>query len=230
MTNIPIGEVLKEKGYITEEQLGAALDAHRQSGKRVGDVLVDLGFVTERQILTAMAQKLNLRLLSLETYPIDIEAVRRIPRALADKYCVIAVSQTGQRLTVVIDDPLKFYGIEDVRQLTGMTVDIALAEKREIEHAIEVYYSELEAKAAAAAVVAEPLPDVTQAIRDIEEGDETPVIKLLNSLLLHGYNVGASDIHVEPMETETRIRLRIDGMLLPYLVMDRGLHPLWSPG
>ncbi len=225
MTNIPIGEVLKEKGYITEEQLGAALDAHRQSGKRVGDVLVDLGFVTERQILTAMAQKLNLRLLSLETYPIDIEAVRRIPRALADKYCVIAVSQTGQRLTVVIDDPLKFYGIEDVRQLTGMTVDIALAEKREIEHAIEVYYSELEAKAAAAAVVAEPLPDVTQAIRDIEEGDETPVIKLLNSLLLHGYNVGASDIHVEPMETETRIRLRIDGMLLPYLVMDRGLHP-----
>ncbi len=225
MTNIPIGEVLKEKGYITEEQLGAALDAHRQSGKRVGDVLVDLGFVTERQILTAMAQKLNLRLLSLETYPIDIEAVRRIPRALADKYCVIAVSQTGQRLTVVIDDPLKFYGIEDVRQLTGMTVDIALAEKQEIEHAIEVYYSELEAKAAAAAVVAEPLPDVTQAIRDIEEGDETPVIKLLNSLLLHGYNVGASDIHVEPMETETRIRLRIDGMLLPYLVMDRGLHP-----
>ena len=188
-------------------------------------MLVDFGFVTERQILTAMAQKLNLRLLSLETYPIDIEAVQRIPRALADKYCVIAVSQTGQRLTVVIDDPLKFYGIEDVRQLTGMTVDIALAEKREIEHAIEVYYSELEAKAVAAAVVAEPLPDVTQAIRDIEEGDETPVIKLLNSLLLHGYNVGASDIHVEPMETETRIRLRIDGMLLPYLVMDRGLHP-----
>lgn len=55
--------------------------------------------------------------------------------------------------------------------------------------------------------------------------DETPVIKLLSSLLLHGYNVGASDIHIEPMETETRIRLRIDGMLLPYLETDRGLHP-----
>ena len=66
---------------------------------------------------------------------------------------------------------------------------------------------------------------MAQAIREIEEGDETPVIKLLSSLLLHGYNVGASDIHIEPMETETRIRLRIDGMLLPYLETDRGLHP-----
>lgn len=225
MTNIPIGEVLKEKGYITGEQLNAALEIHRRSGKRVGDVLVEMGLVTERQILSAMAQKMNLQILSLETCPVDIEAVRRIPRTLADKYCAIAVSQANQRLTVVIDDPLKFYGIEDIRQLTGMTVDTALAERREIEHAIDVYYSEIEARRAASAVAADPLPDVAQAIREIEEGDETPVIKLLSSLLLHGYNVGASDIHIEPMETETRIRLRIDGMLLPYLETDRGLHP-----
>ncbi len=176
MTNIPIGEVLKEKGYITGEQLNAALEIHRRSGKRVGDVLVEMGLVTERQILSAMAQKMNLQILSLETCPVDIEAVRRIPRTLADKYCAIAVSQANQRLTVVIDDPLKFYGIEDIRQLTGMTVDTALAERREIEHAIDVYYSEIEARRAASAVAADPLPDVAQAIREIEEGDETPVI------------------------------------------------------
>ena len=86
MTNIPIGEVLKEKGYITGEQLNAALEIHRRSGKRVGDVLVEMGLVTERQILSAMAQKMNLQILSLETCPVDIEAVRRIPRTLADNY------------------------------------------------------------------------------------------------------------------------------------------------
>ena len=131
MKNIPIGEVLKEKGYITEEQLQAALSyqkEHRDSGKRLGAVLIDMGFITDRQLLTAMGDKLNMRILSLETFPIDAEAVKKIPRPLAAKYHALAVAADGRRLSVVINDPLDFYGIEDIRQVTGMTLDISLAE------------------------------------------------------------------------------------------------------
>lgn len=225
MKNIPIGEVLKEMNYITEEQLSVALAIQKGSerkGKRLGEVLVEQGFVSERQILTALCEKLNLHILPLETFPVDREAVEKIPRSLAVKYCALAVSQAGGRLTVVLNDPLNFYGIEDIRQASGMAVDVALAEKQKIEHAIDVFYSEIEAKRAAAAIVTE-----TQLMNDAPEedaGEDTPVVRLLNSLLLHGYNIGASDIHVEPMEKETRVRLRVDGMLVNYLFVDKGLH------
>lgn len=230
MKNIPIGELLKEKGYITEQQLNEALEYHKgHRDKRLGKVLIELGFVTERQILTAMCEKLNLRMLPVETYPIDVEAVRKIPRTLAEKYCVLAVTLANKRLTIVIDDPLNFYGIEDIRQVTGMSLDITVAERDKIEHAIDVYYSEIEAKQAASTVMTDDeraLSNVSaEAIRELEDGnDETPVIRLLNSLLLHGYNIGASDVHIEPMEIETRVRLRIDGMLIHYMVLDRALH------
>ena len=230
MKNIPIGEVLKEKGYITEEQLNSALDyqrSNRDSGKRLGRVLIDQGYVTERQMLSALCEKLNMHMLQLETYPIDINVVKRLPRQIASKYCAIAVSENNSRITVVINDPMNFYGIEDIRQIIGLPVDIALAETDAIEHTIDIYYSEIEAKQAAtlAAGGENVLSEISaDAVRELEEGDETPVIRLMNSILLHGYNIGASDIHIEPMETETRVRIRIDGMLIHYMVLDKGLH------
>lgn len=229
MKNIPIGEVLKEKGYITQQQLEKALDYHKQHRDiRLGQVLTQLGFVTERQILSAMCDKLNLRMLPLETYPINIEAVKKIPRVLAEKYSAIAVSEADNRLTIVVHDPLNFYGIEDIRQVTGMQLDVTVAEESAIEHAIDVCYSEIEAKQAAATMATEEEQTLSavsaEAMRELEEGNDTPVIRLLNSLLLHGYNIGASDIHIEPMETQTRVRLRIDGMLLPYMTLNSALH------
>ena len=229
MKNIPIGEVLKEKGYITQQQLEKALDYHKQHRDiRLGQVLTQLGFVTERQILSAMCDKLNLRMLPLETYPINIEAVKKIPRVLAEKYSAIAVSEADNRLTIVVHDPLNFYGIEDIRQVTGMQLDVTVAEESAIEHAIDVCYSEIEAKQAAATMATEEEQTLSavsaEAMRELEEGNDTPVIRLLNSLLLHGYNIGASDIHIEPMETQTRVRLRIDGMLLPYMTLNNALH------
>lgn len=229
MKNIRIGEVLKEKGYVTDEQINAAVEyqqAHRDSGKLLGAILTEMGFVTERQILTALGEKLNYQILSLETFPIDAEAVKRIPRTLASKYCAIAVAEKNRHLVVAINDPLNFYAIEDIRQMTGMTLEIALAETNSIRRAIDVYYSEIEARQAATAY-SESMGGMLSSLdvtADADEGDETPAIKLLNSLLLHGYNIGASDIHIEPMETETRVRMRVDGMLLHYLMLDRRLH------
>lgn len=230
--NIPIGEVLKEKGYITDAQLSAALafqKAEQGTNRRLGTVLIEKGFVSERQILSALCEKLNLHILPLETFPVDAEAVKRIPRNLASRYCLLAVAVNGSRLTVVMNDPLNFYAVEDVQRVTGMEIDVALSEKAKIEHAIDVYYSEIEAKQVAATMSDTLAPELTEmgsaAAEELENGDETPVIKLMNSLLLHGYNIGTSDIHIEPLETETRIRLRVDGMLIHYLTLARTLHP-----
>ncbi len=231
MKNIPIGEVLKEKKYITDEQLTKALEEQKinqGSGKRLGIILVEMGFVTEQQILAALCEKLNLHIIPLETFPIDIEAVEKIPKALAVKYTLLAVAMAGDRLTVVINDPLNFYGIEDIRQVTGMNIDIALAERAKIEQAIERFYSEIETKQVAKNMCGIENADLeameSAAILELDEDNAAPVIKMLNSLLLHGYNIGASDIHIEPLEKETRVRLRVDGMLIDYIMLARTLH------
>lgn len=232
MKNIPIGQLLREKNYITEEQLQKAIEYQKESensSKRIGSILVEKGFVTEKQILNALCEQLNLHILPLENFPIDKEAVKKIPRELALKYTALAVAITDNRLTVVTNDPLNFYGIEDIRQVTGMSIEIALAESAKIEHAIQVFYSEIETKQVAEKMLvaeSEALAAISRAdARDLEDKDTGPVIVMLNSLLLHGYNIGASDIHVEPMENEVRIRLRVDGMLINYLTLSRAMHP-----
>lgn len=234
MKNIPIGEVLKEMGYLSEEQLNSALayqKEHRDSGKRLGTVLIEQGYVTELQMLTALGQKMNLQMQNMDDYPVDVEAVKKIPRQMAEKYCALAISNQGNRLTVVMNDPLNFYGIEDIRLVTGMPVVVTLAEKAKIQQAIDVHYSEIEAKQVAKTAnqslgtddSLERLGDA--AAQEMEAGDDqTPVIKLLNSLLTRGYTTNASDIHIEPFETETKVRMRIDGMLLDYLTLAHNLH------
>lgn len=231
MKNIPIGQLLREKNYITEDQLKEAIkyqEENAATNKRIGSILIEKGFVTEKRILTALCDQLNLHILPLESFPIDKEAVKKIPRELAVKYTAIAVAMTDNRLTVVTNDPLDFYGIEDIRQVTGMSIELALAERAKIEHAIHVFYSEIETKQVAEKMLVaenQALEAMSGAdIQDLDDSDAGPVIVMLNSLLLHGYNIGASDIHIEPMESEVRIRLRVDGMLINYLTLSRTMH------
>lgn len=236
MRNVPIGEVLKEMGYINDAQLSEALQyqrANKDSGKRLGTILIEQGYVTELQMLSALAKKMNLQLQSVDNCEIDPQAVRKIPKELSVKYCMIAVAIDNGRLVVITNDPLNFYGIEDVRLVTGMPLVITLDETEKITRAIDNYYSEFEAKQVIEDINSEDLGDADalsklgdEAAQMLENGDDQkPVIKLLNSLLVRGYNIGASDIHIEPFEKNTKVRMRVDGMLVEYLVLAKNLHP-----
>ena len=226
MKNIPIGEVLKEYGYINDDQLQAALAAQKQDrSKRLGQHLIDLGFISEKQMLKALSDKLNEPVVDLNATNIEIDAVSKIPKALAIKYDLIAVSENNGRLTVVTSDPLNFYGIEDVRLVTGMNIAVCLSEKAEIAKAIDYYYAEIKAREAATVanenVVSFEFDE--SELFDADE-DDTPVVKLFSSLLSRGYNSNASDIHIEPFEDKTMVRMRIDGMIVDYVQLAKNLH------
>lgn len=226
MKNIPIGEVLKEYGYIDELQLQEALISQRKNpDKRLGQHLIDLGFINEKQMLTALSERLNEPLLDLDEVKIEIDAVMKIPKALAQKYSLLAISEQNGKLSVVTSDPLNFYGIEDIRFVTGMNIDISLCDKASISRAIDYYYAEIEARTAATTanenVISFTFDD--SELYNAQE-DDTPVVKLLNSLLTRGYKAGTSDIHVEPYEDKTMIRMRIDGMLVDYVQLSKNLH------
>jgi len=227
--NIPIGEVLLELGYITKEQLAQALNEQsKDNSKRLGSIIVELGFITEHQLLEALGQRLNIRLISIRTYPVDINSVARIPKHLAVKYKAIAIGERNGNLVVAVNDPLNLYAVEDIRQLANMPVEIMLALKREIENAIEYYYSEAEAKQAVTKIQGETIKSQfadSEETKLLSEASDAPVVKLLNSLLLRGYHTNVSDIHIEIFEDKTIIRNRIDGMIVDYATLSPSLHP-----
>lgn len=213
-------------GYITPEQeLEAAAYQKAHPSMRFGAVLVELGFVTENQVLEALGQRLNLPLINLKTVHINTEAVAQIPRQLAMKYSMVAIDSQPGRLTVVMSDPLNFYAIEDIRQITQMTLDIMLDVEANILATIENQYAEIEAKAAARMInTAAQMQVETIDVVDDDTSEEAPIVQVLNRLLLRGYTTAASDVHIEPFEERVSVRMRMDGVITEYVTLPKNLH------
>lgn len=222
--NIRLGQLLKEAGYVTEEQIEKAVEYQKQnSGMRIGDALIALQFITEGQKVEALAAKLALQTIDISSVSVDIDAVGMIPRQLAERYLMLAVSKNGDRLMVITNDPLNYYGIEDIRQITGMQIEIQLCEKYALENAISYYYSEVSAKMAAKKANTSS-EDMVEELQIEEADDDTPVINLLNTLIERAVNTNASDIHIEPFEHKTTVRMRLDGTITEYVTLQKQLH------
>lgn len=221
--NVRIGDVLKEYGYVTDDQVKKALDYQKEKkGVRLGGALIALGYITEHQMLEALATRLSLKIGDISQIPIDMEAVQKIPAEMAQKYRMLGVQIHGDTLTVLTNDPLNFYGLEDVRQTSGMNLELLLCERAPLDNAIRYHYAEVRARKAASLA-----NDSQQPVEQIavEEGDgDTPVINLLNSLIQRAYHSNASDVHIEPFENQTTVRMRIDGVIIDFVVLQKSLH------
>lgn len=228
MKNIRIGEMLREYGYITEEQLKWALSRQKagDSNKRLEDILIELNYITSEQHLEALGRGLELEIVDLDIYHIQENAVEKIPKTLSQKYNMIAIDTDGTRLTVATSDPMNLYAIEDVRLVTNMQISLVLADSGAITRAIEIYYAEVDVRIAAATASQAVLMSgaLLDGLMSGRDEDQAPIVRLLDSLLIKGYNTNVSDIHIEPYEKETVVRMRTDGMLLPYMTLSPALH------
>ena len=224
--NIRIGDILKNAGFISEEHLQEALAYQKiDKTKRLGAILVDYGYVTEVQLLEALSRRLNVEVINLQDTVVDLEAAGKIPQSIALKYTVIPMSQVNDHLLVAMNDPLDFYAIEDIRLITNMSIDVALAQKEAIITAINEAYTEIETKKAANMANEAVFGSSISFVENIttSEGD-APIVNLVNTVLLKGHSAGASDIHIEPFEEETMVRMRIDGLIIDYLKLSNTLH------
>ena len=226
MQNIPIGQVLTQCGFVTEEQVKEALAYQKTHPEmRIGMIFLELGYVTESQLLEALSKRMDLELIDFSDFIIEAAAVEKLPRQIAERYNLIAISLSGGSLKISMSDPLNFYAVEDVRQIVQMPVIVTLAPAHAIQDAIEYHYAEIDAKAAARRineVVA--TAGMTLDIDDGDASDEAPVVQVLNSLLVRGYSNNASDIHIEPFETHVSVRMRVDGVITDYVTLARSVH------
>lgn len=227
-TNLRIGDILVEKGYVTPDQMNQALAWQKEHrDKRVGQILMELGFVSESQVLDALASRLHLNIVDVAQLSVDLQAVGKVSREVCEKNLILPVSLQGHNMEIVTNDPLNYFALEEVRQQTGCHLEISLSEEEPLRKAISYYFAEVSARKAATqanvdfAVAAQDEIE----IEDLESGDdEAPIIRLLNSLTERAIKTEASDIHIEPFETETKVRMRIDGVIMEYVTIQRNIH------
>ncbi|MGN0579674.1 MAG: GspE/PulE family protein [Ruminococcus sp.] len=228
MRNQRIGDYLVEQGLISQEQLEKVLAAQKESNgtKRFGDIVVELGFLSEVKFSQALAGKLRVQYVDLDNIEIDTEAVQKVPEALAKKHTVIAINIQGKRLTVATDDPINFIILEDIKVSTGMDTVPVLATKSAINKAIGKCYSMQNVDSVLEGVQQyNDLGDMSQDEAESKDRVESaPIVKLATTIIENSYRADATDIHIEPFKTYTRIRIRVNGDLVELMNISSAVH------
>jgi len=221
-----LGEILLDSGIISHSQLEEALSKQKASGKKIGEILIEDGVINEQQLIEALEYQLKIPYIDFTNYSIQPDVPRLISESLARRHMLIPVSREGNQLTVAMVDPLNLYAIDDVNIATGLSVKPALALKSHIQNAIDQYYGKESAEKAVEEFTREIEIDQIDEIEEdiLNEVNNAPVVRLVDSIIQHAIRTKASDIHIEPYEKNIRIRFRIDGELQEIMTSSKTTH------
>ncbi len=214
-----LGELLVRGNLLAPADLERAKQEQRKSGGRLGEALVRLGLLKEQELVNILSKQYGIPAVNLENFQIDPEVVKLVPQELVDKYRVMPINRVGSTIIVAIEDPSNMFAVDDIKFITGYSVEVVVAAPSAIKAAIDKHYDASATLLDAMSnyqlddleVVAEGddvnVADLAKAV------DDAPVVKLVNLILSDAIKKGASDIHIEPYEKGFRVRYRIDGML-----------------
>lgn len=207
-----IGTILLRANLITEEQLGKALEVHREGGQPLGKVLIDLRMITEEQLARALAKQKNLPVTNLNEYDINLQAVNLVPEAIARRHMVLPIGFEDGQLVLAMANPLDVHAIDDLRVLTRYDIKPVVCTESEINSAISQYLRG-SVEQVVESVAAEARKREKAEEKPVEVATDAPVAKLVDSVISQAVTKEASDIHVEPQEKDFKIRYRVDGVL-----------------
>lgn len=217
-----LGELLIGMGMITQQQLEECLSEQKGSGERLGKILRNKGYVTEQQLMEIMEFQLGIPLINLETVSFPHSLAKYIPVTLARRHKMLPVKVESGKLFVAMSDPLDFIALEDAKMVSGLEVLPMISPEHAIETGINKVYGNEYAETAIKELTAENERE------DADEGEESgnkisnaPIVRLVSSIFEQAAKARASDIHVEPSETDVRVRVRIDGQLITLLTIPK---------
>ena len=219
MAYMRLGDLLIASGVITQEQLDKALAVQKETHQRLGDVLMQNGFITERNLIDALQIQLGVEFVDLTAVSIPVELARYVPRNIARKFCVVPVKLVQDTLYLAMSDPLEFVAQEQVKAASRKKVIPMIATRQATEQAIARLYGnegtarvieEMKREAGSSTLDIVPVQLSQEAM---DSSDSAPTIRFVNSLIERAFHERASDIHLEPQESEMVVRMRIDGLL-----------------
>ena len=240
-----IKEILLRDKIIEPKDLDRALEEQKNKGGELSDILVRMKLIEEDTLSQILAESLGLPQINVARLQIDPAVVKLIPKNLAERYKLIPVSLMGENLSIAMSDPLNIFAIDNVKTLTGYTINPIIGKAKDIEAAIQKYYYEAQ----------EGLQETTERfdeiIKDIESEEklelikeiehdadrhtieelteEAPIIRLCDTIIQQAVVAKASDVFIEPLEKAVRVRYRVDGVIREIDKMAKVIHlPLVS--
>lgn len=226
---IRLGDCLIQKGLLTEEQLQEALVKQKEDNSKLGETVVALGFVNEADVIDVLVEQLNIEYVDVRRIKIDESAVRLLKEDFLRKNAILPIGYDPllpNVLRVAMADPMDIITIDDISIITNLQVDPVLSTKAQINMMLDKLFGATQAMKAAEQYKREREKDKEKAAINMDENsadselENSPIVQLVRSILEQGVRRRASDIHIEALEFQVRVRYRIDGSLVSIMTYD----------
>ncbi len=206
-----LGEILVEWGVVTTAGVDEAIEHATSEGVRIGEAMVSLGLADEEDVTKALATQFDMEYVDLERHAVVPSLMEEISPDIIRRHLVLPISREGNRLKVIITDPLDLETLDMLRFRLDAEIDCALASRTRLRDFIERFVgSDMSIDEAVHQLEQDTMSDVES---DVEmDAESAPVIRLVTMLITEAVNLRASDIHIEPMSNRIRVRYRIDGV------------------
>ena len=224
---IRLGDLLVEKGLITEEQLQHALSEQKKLGRKLGGTLVELGMIDEDSLLNLLASQLNIPLIDINNYNYSNDVAKLLPESIARRYRALVIEDRDRDYLVVMADPTDIYALDEIQSKLNKPVSQAIVRESALLENFDLVYRRTEEISALASELGQDLTESATDLNEMLQSDmvDAPVAKLLQSIFEDAVQVGASDIHIEPDQHVIRIRQRIDGVLYEQVMQETQIAP-----
>lgn len=216
-----ISDILLKNKVIEPEVLQSAEEEARSTGMRLEKFLIEKKLVKSEEMTLALSEYLNMPPIALAHFTPDPQLLELIPRETMVKRLIMPVSRLGKNLTVALGDPFDLMAIDELITITGLDITPLVACENEVSGSLARIFAE-----STQGLDMEKMMKDDSDVEVIEEEEEesldeqlesaeaAPVIRMVNMMLVEALRTGASDIHIEPMEKQVRLRYRIDGALV----------------
>jgi type IV pilus assembly protein PilB len=234
-----LGEVLLERGYVSEKNLQSALRDQRAKFVHLGELMLERGFVEKKELVTSLSEVSGVPYFDCTSIQIPFTTLALIPQELARRIRAIPVKHEGKDLSVVMSEPQDLPVLDELRFRTGLNIVPSFGFAKEIAAAIEKFYGP-EQKSVEKVDVADDQTGMEcissssqqhniDAMREMQselrqKSRTTPAVHIVAGMIKAAALKHASDIHIEPQSNETAVRFRVDGMLRDYQRIPRGLQ------
>ena len=227
---VRIGDLLLSQGMITQQQLDTALSEQKIRKTKLGETLIALGYVSQKDFSDVLSRQLGVESVDLRKEGLQDAAIRLVPEDIMKKYELVpfAIDENNSNiLKIAMSDPMYLPAIDDVSLITGMEIVPYFAPTAQIAMQIDRMFGKKQAMEAAAQYQLEHADELREEEESASnaEVDNAPIVKIVRTMLEQAIRQGASDIHIEPLERNLRIRYRIDGALREVMDYNTTLLP-----
>ena len=227
---VRLGDVLVKKGIIDENQLQTALSRQREQGKMLGEMVIALGYATQRDINEALCDSLGIDFVDMRETEISDDVLSMLDENIMRKYTLVPLGDAPDNpgaIRVAMADPTNILAMDDINIVTGKQVVPVLANATDINAFLDKAFGQKQAQSIVDLYKKEQGETVREETKEDkarrEEIENAPIVQLINSVIEQAVRQRASDIHIEPMERDIRVRYRIDGNLREIIQYDNTL-------